>query len=245
MPRPPLIGISGRRWSARTLGDNVAPAMRDLEFDLHFADYAKAVAAAGGLPVQLTRDADPTEVIGRLDGLVLSGGADVEPSRYGMAPSPDLQATEPDRDTWELALLDAAETRGIPVLCVCRGAQLLNVARGGTLIQHVGVDEGDGHPNFEVDGRVPAHAVQFTAGSRAEELFGERADVNSLHHQVVDRLGEGLVVTGRSLDGSPEAIEAIDAPILAVQWHPELLARPDPSFRWLVDAAVSAYSGVT
>src|ERR1039458_9024719 len=127
--------------------------MHGVEFDLHFADYPQAIAACGGLPVELARDADVEGVIERLDGLVLTGGADVDPANYGEAPDPKLAAIEPDRDAWELALLAAAEARGLPVLCVCRGAQLLNVARGGTLRQHVDEDEGDGHPRFASAGR--------------------------------------------------------------------------------------------
>lgn len=233
----PLIGLSGRRWPARRLGDAVAPAMRDMEVDLHFADYPGAVAACGGLPVELARDADVDALIERLDGLVLSGGADVDPAQYGTAPAPDLGEIEPSRDAWELALIAAAEHRSVPMLCICRGAQLLNVAHGGTLRQHVALAEGDGHPRFDDDGREIAHEVELVNGSLAASLFGAHRGVNSLHHQVVDVVGEGLVVTGRSPDGSIESLEAPGRDVLALQWHPELLARPDPSFAWLVDAA--------
>jgi putative glutamine amidotransferase len=211
--------------------------MHGVEFDLHFADYAQAVAACGGVPVELTRDADVAAVMEHLDGLVLTGGADVDPAVYGQDPDPELGAIEPDRDAWELALLGAAEARGVPVLCVCRGAQLLNVAKGGTLRQHVSVDEGDGHPRFADDGHEPAHAVELEDGSLAASLLGARIDVNSLHHQVVDRVGEGLRATGRSPDGAVEVLELEGGDVLGVQWHPELLARPDPTFTWLVDAA--------
>jgi putative glutamine amidotransferase len=233
----PLIGLSGRRWSARVLGDAVPPAMHGVDFDLHFADYPKAIAACGGLPVELTRDADVEAVVARLDGLVLTGGADVDPAVYGQVPDPDLGAVERDRDDWELALLAAAEARGIPVLCVCRGVQLLNVAKGGTLRQHVDLDEGDGHPRFADDGHGTAHRVDLVDGSLVASLLGASVDVNSLHHQVIDAVGEGLTVTGRSPDGTPEALELEDRDVLGVQWHPELLARPDPTFGWLVEAA--------
>ncbi|HLK44653.1 MAG TPA: gamma-glutamyl-gamma-aminobutyrate hydrolase family protein, partial [Acidimicrobiales bacterium] len=126
----PLIGLSGRRWPATALGAHVPPAMHAMEFDLHFADYPQAVAACGGLPVELARDADVEGVVARIDGLVLTGGADVDPAVYGHAPDANLGTTEPARDAWELALLAAAEQRDLPVLCVCRGAQLLNVAKG-------------------------------------------------------------------------------------------------------------------
>lgn len=234
-PRP-LIGISGRRWPANLLGDAVPKAMHGILFDLHFADYPGAVAACGGLPVELTRDADVQDIVDRLDGLVLSGGADIEPSRYGESPDPDLGATEPERDAWEFALLAAAQQRGIPVLCVCRGVQLLNVARGGSLVQHVGVEDGDGHPAFDGDGHHVVHQVRTEEGSVAASLFGTTVGVNSLHHQLIGVVGEGLRASGRSPDGAIEVLEATDGPILGVQWHPELLERPDPAFAWLVEA---------
>jgi putative glutamine amidotransferase len=233
----PLIGLSGRRWPATLLGSAVPKAMHEMEFDLHFADYPQAIAACGGLPVQLTRDADVDGIAERIDGLVLTGGADVDPAVYGRAPEAGLASTEPTRDAWELALLDAAELRGLPVLCVCRGVQLLNVAKGGTLRQHVGVDEGDGHPRFDEDGRQVAHGVDVVDGSLAASLYGTHLEVNSLHHQVIEEVGKGLVVTGRSPDGAPEVLELEGRDVLGLQWHPELLARPDPAFTWLVAAA--------
>ncbi len=129
----PLIGISGRRLPATVLGPNVPVAMRGLKFDLHFTDYPRSVALAGGLPVELTRDADVDEIVAHLDGLILSGGADVDPVHYHEAHQANLGPLEPDRDEWELALLEAARTKEIPVLAICRGMQLVNVAFGGTL----------------------------------------------------------------------------------------------------------------
>src|ERR1017187_1005763 len=107
----PLIGMTGRRWPASALANNVPKAMYDLKFDLHFSDYPASVAAAGGLPVELTRDADVEGVLARLDGLILSGGADVEPDRYGHHADENLGAIEPDRDEWEMALLRSEERR--------------------------------------------------------------------------------------------------------------------------------------
>lgn len=221
----------------RLLGTSVPIAMHEMEFDLHFADYPQAIAACGGLPIQLTRDADVDGVVERIDALVLTGGADVDPAVYGQDPEVGLASTEPARDEWELALLAAADSKGLPVLCVCRGVQLLNVARGGTLRQHVGVDEGDGHPRFDEDGRGFAHGVDVVEGSLAAALYGSHLEVNSLHHQVIDEVGRGLTVTGRSPDGAPEALELVGRDVLGLQWHPELLARPDPAFVWLVEAA--------
>jgi putative glutamine amidotransferase len=123
------------------------------------------------------------------------------------------------------------------VLCVCRGVQLLNVAKGGTLRQHVPEAEGDGHPRFADDGHEAAHSVELVDGSLASRLLGTHLEVNSLHHQVIDEVGEGLAVTGRSPDGTAEVLELAGSAVLGVQWHPELLSRPDPTFTWLVDAA--------
>lgn len=233
----PLIGISGRRWSARALGSNVPTAMSGLEFDLHFSDYPRSIALAGGLPVELTRDADAEEMVGHLDALVLTGGADVEPSHYGQEPDPDLGAVEPDRDAWELALLAAARAKGIPVLAICRGFQLVNVVFGGTLRQHVELDDGSGHPQWDVDGHERTHGVNVVEGTVTSGLYEGEIGVNSLHHQVVDEVGEGLIVTAKATDGVVEGLETPDGSIVAVQWHPELLDKPDPTFQWVVRAA--------
>ena len=231
----PLIGVTGRRWSAARLGTSVPLAMSGLTVDVHFADYAASIAAAGGVPVQLTRDAPVPDLVNRLDGLVLSGGADIDPARYGARPEPDLGEVEPERDAWELALLAAAAALDLPVLGVCRGLQLLNVAYGGTLRQHVELDEGAGHPQWDVDGRVVTHEVTTVAGTTLRGLVGGSLGVNSLHHQVIETVGRGLVVTANASDDVVEGLETSDGRILAVQWHPELLAKPDPTFTWIVE----------
>jgi putative glutamine amidotransferase len=211
--------------------------MSGLEFDLHFSDYPRSIALAGGLPVELTRDADAEEMVGHLDALVLTGGADVEPSHYGQEPDPDLGAVEPDRDAWELALLAAARAKGIPVLAICRGFQLVNVVFGGTLRQHVELDDGSGHPQWDVDGHERTHGVNVVEGTVTSGLYEGEIGVNSLHHQVVDEVGEGLIVTAKATDGVVEGLETPDGSIVAVQWHPELLDKPDPTFQWVVRAA--------
>jgi len=233
----PLIGISGRRWPASTLGAHVPAAMSGIEFDLHFTDYPRSVALAGGLPVELTRDADPDEMVDHLDGLVLSGGADVDPANYGQSPDADLGAIEPDRDAWEIKLLGAAQRKGIPVLAICRGLQLVNVVYGGTLRQHVELDDGVGHPQWDVDGHRATHSVHVVEGTLTAELFAGEVGVNSLHHQVVDEVGEGLLVSAKAPDGVVEGLETPDRRLVAVQWHPELLDKPDPTFLWLVRSA--------
>ena len=212
-------------------------AMRDVLFDLHFSDYPRSIALAGGLPVELTRDADAREMVDHLDGLVLTGGADIDPENYQHAPDPNLGSLEPDRDEWELALLAAAQTKGIPILAICRGLQLVNVAFGGTLRQHLELNDGVGHPQWDVNGRETTHTVNVVEGTMISELFSGEIGVNSLHHQVVDEVGEGLIVSAKAADGEVEGLETPDGKIMAVQWHPELLPAPDPTFVWLVREA--------
>jgi len=233
----PLIGLTGRRWPAAFLGAHVPPAMRELTFDLHFSDYPKSVAEAGGLPVELSRDADVEGIVERLDGLVLSGGADLDPALYGAERHSELGQLELDRDEWEFALLSAARARSLPILAICRGFQLVNVAFGGTLTQHVTIDEGAGHPQWDVDGRKTTHEVRVVEGTLASTLLPTSWPVNSLHHQTVSEVGAGLVVSARATDGVVEGLETPEGDLLAVQWHPELLNKPDPTFQWLVREA--------
>jgi putative glutamine amidotransferase len=208
--------------------------------------YLDAVAAAGGIPVILAPlPARRLEaIIDRLDGVCLSGGPDIEPACYGAPAHPQLGPTEPEVDLFELGLVRAARRRGLPILAICRGMQVLNVARGGTLVQHV-PDLGD-----EVTHRqaTPAsqssHPVAIAAASRLARIAGaDRIDVNSFHHQAIDRLGTGLEPVSWSEDGVIEAVEApADVFTLGVQWHAECLTeRPEQAglFESLVDAAES------
>jgi putative glutamine amidotransferase len=207
-----------------------------VDIDLHISDYAKSVAYWGGVPVGLSRDAEVDAMLSRLDGLVIAGGADVDPGRYGAEPSEQLGRLEPDRDAWELALLEGARTRRIPVLAICRGLQILNVSCGGTLHQHVDLDEGSGHPNWQTDGRRRTHGLATAPDSIVRTLLGTDLQVNSMHHQTVDRVGEGLRVTATAPDGVVEALEHDTLPMVGVQWHPELLGG-DPMFSWIVAEA--------
>jgi putative glutamine amidotransferase len=236
-PRP-LIGITGRRWPASRLADYLPSSLNDAEFDLHFTEYPAAVARAGGLPVELTRDAPVAEMLERLDGVIISGGADVDPSFYGSDPEPGLGHLEPARDEWELAVIAEALRIDLPLLGICRGAQLLNVHLGGTLVQHVELDEGDGHPRFDEPRDEACHTVRFAKGTLAHSLYGDEVGVNSLHHQTLGAVPDGLVVSGRSPDGVVETIELPGRNVFAVQWHPEMLtASSDPSFAWLMEQA--------
>ncbi len=206
--------------------------MQALPFDIPVHAYSQAVADNGGVPVQLPMAIDPEATVAHLDGLVLTGGADIDPARYGAPLDPATGRLEPRRDAFELAVLCAARERGIPILAICRGCQLVNVAFGGSLHQHNAA-----HARFADDPASIAHSVRVTPNSNLARLHGAAVEVNSLHHQTLDRIGTGLAVTGVADDGVVEAIEHRDEPIMAVQWHPELLASPQPLFAWLVARA--------
>lgn len=193
-------------------------------------DYADAVRRAGGITLMLPPDpglsADPSQVLALLDGLLLAGGADIDPSTYGQEPHPQTTGTSRERDDWELALCAGAISADMPLLAVCRGMQVLNIERGGTLYQHL--PDVTGHGDHR---RVPGsfegsqHPVQLVAGSLAADAVGERDHRSfSHHHQGVDAIGEGLIVSGGS-DLDPVA-EAVEMPgrrfVLGVQWHPEV-----------------------
>lgn len=235
--RRPLIGLSGRRWPIERIPHFAYEALAGEEVDVHLSEYPKAIAAVGGLPIQLTRNTDPADIVSRLDGLVMTGGADPDPQLYDQDPHPALGEVERGRDDWELGLIRAALEARLPMLCVCRGAQLLNIALGGTLVQHL--DEHETHARWDVPRVERCHSVRVTPGSRAAELFGDVVSTNSLHHQAVGLPGEGVVVTGVADDGVIEAFEVVGRPeVFAVQWHPEMHAdQPDPAFSWLVRAA--------
>jgi putative glutamine amidotransferase len=188
--------------------------------------YPQAVAAGGGLPVLLPSmaaiAARPAEVLDRLDGLVLSGGPDVDPAAYGADPHEQTSAPRAERDAAEMALLATAMEAGMPVLCICRGLQLLNVARGGTLVQHL--PDVTGHTGHApAPGTFGQHEVKVDPESRLAAVLGtSRVDVATAHHQAIGELGQGLTVAARALDGTIEAIEDVAEPYLVgVQWHPE------------------------
>jgi putative glutamine amidotransferase len=190
--------------------------------------YVEAVQRADGLPLLLPPDdaaaEAPDDLLDRIDALILAGGADVDPASYGAAPHERTGEPRPERDRFELALAHRALERGMPVLGICRGGQMLNVACGGTLIQHVPDVVGhEGH--LEAPGEFSEHEVELEPGSLAARAAGaERIDVESHHHQGVDELGEGLRATGRSLpDGLVEAVESTEHDFaLGVLWHPEV-----------------------
>jgi putative glutamine amidotransferase len=225
----PVIGIctalERARWS-----------VWDQQAALLPRNYVEAVQRAGALAVMLAPDPalveDPGELLDLLDGLVLAGGADIDPASYGEPRHRETASTVPERDVFEIALARAAIARELPVLGICRGMQLINVAYGGTLIQHLPERFGH-HEHCRVAGSFEDadHDVILQAGSLVAQVVGAtRHATKSHHHQGVDRLGEGLVVSATSaLDGLPEALE-LDGEaspagtgqfVLGVQWHPE------------------------
>nr|WP_202511426.1 gamma-glutamyl-gamma-aminobutyrate hydrolase family protein [Streptomyces sp. SID3343] len=233
-----MIGVSAytvlARWGVWEMPATVLPTT-----------YTDAVVAAGGVPVVLPADAAHADVyLDRIDALVLAGGGDVDPAGYGAEPHPRTGGVNPLRDASELMLLRGALERRLPVLGICRGLQLLNVARGGTLHQHLPEVVGS-----DVHASAPAtwstHGVRARPDTHVARLHGRLdLDVVTYHHQGIDRLGRGLTATAHAPDGTIEAVEDHAFPFLvAVQWHPEM--RDDPSLlRGLVRVAAKAGAGV-
>ncbi len=227
---PPVIGISTYREQARF-------RMWDVTADVLHAAYARSVEAAGGAPVLLPpqrAEAAPA-LIARLDGLIISGGSDVDPDRYGAEPHPRTRGWHGERDEWELALLDAANAAGLPLLGVCRGMQLLAVSVGGELQQHVPdvVGHDEHSPGLDIYGAV---RVAVAPDSQVHRLIGDEVEVSCHHHQAV-AAHPGLVASAWAADGTIEAIEDPGSRFrIGVQWHPET-ADDQGLFAGLVAAA--------
>lgn len=209
--------------------------------------YVAALLRAGAQPVLVPAlgPTSPAELLAPFDALVLAGGGDIEPGRYGAAPHPNVYGVDTERDRVELAVVAEAVGAGLPTLAICRGFQVLNVVRGGTLHQHLPELQGmdlHGHPT---KGRSVVHEVTVAAGTRLAEACGtEVLRAVSHHHQGVDRLGRGLVPVAWSGDGLVEAVEVPAGSggggwLVAVQWHPEMTAADDPSQQALFDALVT------
>ena len=220
---PPLIAVPGRRR------DDIRGARGGAV--LSGRRYLDALARAGAVAAILdpSHPVDLSEVLRRFDGLFLLGGGDVDPARYG-APErhPEVGGIDEHHDAFELAALAAALDLDLPVLAVCRGCQVLNVALGGTLRQHLDDHQGVLHP------------VTVVAGSRTEAAMGTTNSTGwSRHHQAIERVGDGLVVTARDADGLVEGVELPDRWVVGVQWHPEDSAADDPAQQRLFDAFVA------
>jgi gamma-glutamyl-gamma-aminobutyrate hydrolase PuuD len=213
--RRPVVGITtyvtSAKWSYWELDAALVPAA-----------YVQAVARAGGRPLLVPPSQDAVdETLDALDGLIFSGGSDLDPDLYGQEPHPETFGIRQERDRAELALLSAALERDMPVLAICRGSQVLNIARGGDLVQHLPEVVGD-EKHKHTPGTFADHDVTLEPGTRLESLLGDRAPVKSHHHQGFGRLGEGLEVAAVAEDGTIEAVEAPDRRFaLGVLWHPE------------------------
>jgi gamma-glutamyl-gamma-aminobutyrate hydrolase PuuD len=215
MSQRPVIGITSyaqpARWGAWDLPAALIPLM-----------YVEAVERAGGRPLVIPPSDDGlAETLDLLDGIVFSGGADVDPIAYGADAHPLTDPPQEHRDRAELRLLEAALARDVPTLAICRGSQLLNVLRGGDLVQHL-PDELGHSDHRETPGVFSDHDVDVVPGSRLAALLGERSTVKSSHHQGLGRVGEGLVVSARAADGTAEGVEDPSRRYaVGVLWHPE------------------------
>lgn len=226
----PLIGITTYAQRARW-------GVWDLPAALIPLDYVDSVERAGGRAVLLPPSEDGVEeTLEVLDGIVFSGGADVDPAHYGAEAHPETDEPQARRDAGELALMKAALARDLPTLAICRGFQLLNVARGGDLVQHlpetVGTDD-----HKQVPGEFAVHPVEVKEGSRLASIVGDGPAVTSHHHQALGRVGDGLVESAWAADGTLEAVEDPDLRFaVGVQWHPEA-GDDDALFEALVEQA--------
>lgn len=227
----PLIGVTSYLEQARF-------GLWDVPAVVLARSYVDAVVAAGGMPVLLP----PVgrwlpEHLSRVDGLVLAGGADIDPSRYGQAPHPQTGALRLERDTAEFGLFHLALEADLPVLAVCRGVQLVNIALGGTLHQHL-PDVIGAESHLPQPGVFGANEVKLAPGSKVAELVGDHMTVHCHHHQAIDQLGSGLVAVGWAQDGTTEAVELPEASfVVGVQWHPEEDSADVRLFEGLVQAA--------
>jgi putative glutamine amidotransferase len=229
----PVIGV--------TLGDGDEPGVHAVR-----EDYVRSVEQSGAVPVVLppVPPGDVPALLDRLDGVLLSGGGDVDPALYEQEPHPRLGRVNRRRDDFELALVREGLRRDVSILAICRGHQLLNVATGGTLVQDIpSLVEGQ----VEHDGKGPrwrrTHRVEVTGPSRLREILGQDTlSVNSIHHQAVDRVGDGLVVSARCPEDG--IVEGLERPasrfVVAVQWHPESFWNRPDSFQQLFDAHAEA-----
>jgi putative glutamine amidotransferase len=199
--------------------------------------YVRAVVAAGGIPVLVPPTEVASVILDDLDGMVFTGGSDINPAVYGQEPHPESSGFYDHRDSAELELMRAALARSMPVLGICRGMQLLNVARGGDLVQHLPDVVGDEKHKHDPPGVFADHDVDLVPGTQVQTLLGDRAPVKSHHHQGFGRLGEGLQESARADDGTIEAVEDPSRRFtVGVLWHPEA-GEDFALFQGLVDEA--------
>lgn len=233
----PLVAVSGNRLPIGRVSGWKEPACATATYYLESLDRGGARGAVL-LPVPLERD-DAAALLARFDGLVLTGGDDLDPALYGQEPHPDLLPVDAEADAFELALTHAAIEHGVPTLAICRGLQVLNVALGGTLDQHITGREGlVNHGVPHVGGAM--HDVVVEPDSKLGTAIGtDRPACHSHHHQAPDRLGDGLRPVAWADDGIVEGLELDDGWIVGVQWHPEDTAMRDADQQRLFDAFVA------
>lgn len=238
----PVIAVSAQTTVSQSeyFGEQRLTSLYDL--------YVRAITEAGGMPVVLAQGApsDAADLLDRFDAFVVPGGGDIDPAAYGATPATEhLYGIRGEADAFEIALVQAAAARRLPVLGICRGLQVINVAFGGSLHQHL-----DNHPRDLVGRAFAGHyRTSVRPGSRLERIVGgNEILVNSLHHQGIDRVGSGLTVAATARDAVVEAIEAADPQwdMVAVQWHPECLRNRHAAalFKWLVVTAGSRMTRV-
>ncbi len=236
----PLIGISGN------ISIETAPPFSGYQRSYVNHDYVRSVIASGGIPVIIPISNDDEVIkaqIAACDGLILSGGQDVDPVHYQKEPLEKLGITNPERDRFDFKLLDYAQAKQLPILAICRGIQVLNVYHGGSLYQDVSYYESDlsiKHSQDSAPGQR-THGITVTPDSKLHALLGkETLRVNSFHHQLIKKVGKQLKVSAVALDGAIEAVEHIDYPWqIGVQWHPEMLIDDPQEMKNLFDAFIS------
>jgi len=223
MERRPIIGIS-----SSVIVDE-AGSFAGYKRAYVNKDYVDAVVRAGGVPLIIPFSTDKEVIISQaqlIDGLILSGGHDISPYNYEQEPNPKLGETFPERDTYDMLLLEESKKRNIPIIGICRGFQLINVAAGGTLYQDLSLIPGNILKHDQVSNpTLKTHKVEIKENSVISSIFGKETMVNSFHHQVIDKVANDFIVVAKASDGVVEAIEHKTYKFLvAVQWHPEMLA---------------------
>lgn len=233
----PLIGVTSIPRRADTAFAHL-PHETVPEMYLEMLQSAGAVAVV--IPVHGRAEAN--DLLPRLDGVLLTGGGDVDPTHYGRDPHPETYGVDPDRDRLEIDLVRGGAERHLPMLAICRGIQVMNVALGGTLVQDIETEVPGGQNHWQLERwGEHVHSIDVETDSRLAEILGSELAVNSMHHQAVAEVGSGLRPVGRAPDGVIEAIEAPDLRYcVGLQWHPETLGTGDRSFgvfQSFVDAA--------